>query len=118
MWCRWLAEVGEDVALGGVVGDEGEDAQLAPALGAAAETLRRYRRATAPRHSGRRGAVRTRQALHEIGDGIVVMWWRFVDWLAVVSWKKLLLVSFLGLTLANLNHDLASRSFDTAMSGA
>jgi sensor histidine kinase YesM len=27
------------------------------------------------------------------------MWWGFFDWLAVVSWKKLLLVSFLGLIL-------------------
>src|SRR6202158_2984548 len=42
----------------------------------------------------------TRQSLHEIRDGIVVMWWRFFDWLAVVSWKKLLLVSFLGLVMA------------------
>ena len=42
----------------------------------------------------------TRQSLREIRDGIVVMWWRFFDWLAVVSWKKLLLVSFLGLILA------------------
>jgi signal transduction histidine kinase len=47
----------------------------------------------------------TRQSLREIGDLIVVLWWRFFDWLAVVSWKKLLLVSFLGLILAGiLNH--------------
>jgi len=38
--------------------------------------------------------------LREIGDAIVVVWWRFFDWLAVVSWKKLLLVSMLGLILA------------------
>ena len=38
--------------------------------------------------------------LREIGDAIVVVWWRFFDWLAVVSWKKLLLVSLLGLILA------------------
>jgi sensor histidine kinase YesM len=38
--------------------------------------------------------------LRDVGDGIVVVWWRFFDWLAVVSWKKLLLVSFLGLILA------------------
>ena len=41
-----------------------------------------------------------RQALREIRKGIVVMWWGFFDWLAVVSWKALLLVSFLGLILA------------------
>jgi signal transduction histidine kinase len=47
----------------------------------------------------------TRQSLREVGDLIVVLWWRFFDWLAVVSWKKLLLVSFLGLILAGiLNH--------------
>ena len=40
-----------------------------------------------------------RQALREIREGIVVMWWRFFDWLAVVSWKTLLLVSFLGLII-------------------
>ena len=44
----------------------------------------------------------TRQTLREIGDLIVVLWWRFFDWLAVVSWKKLLLVSFLGLILAGI----------------
>ena len=42
----------------------------------------------------------TRQSLREIRDGIVVMWWAFFNWLAVVSWKTLLLVSFLGLILA------------------
>jgi sensor histidine kinase YesM len=41
-----------------------------------------------------------RQALREIRKGIVVMWWSFFDWLAVISWKALLLVSFLGLILA------------------
>ena len=40
--------------------------------------------------------------LRQTWDGIVVMWWRFFDWLAVVSWKTLLLVSFLGLILASL----------------
>ncbi len=43
-----------------------------------------------------------RQALREIGKGIVVMWWSFFDWLAVISWKALLLVSFLGLILAGI----------------
>src|SRR6266576_5513990 len=41
-----------------------------------------------------------RQALREIRKGIVVMWWGFFDWLAVISWKALLLVSFLGLVVA------------------
>ncbi len=48
-----------------------------------------------------------RQALREIRKGIVVMWWSFFDWLAVISWKALLLVSFLGLVLAGmLQHPL------------
>ena len=40
-----------------------------------------------------------RQTLREIRKGVVVMWWGFFDWLAVVSWKALLLVLFLGLIL-------------------
>jgi LytS/YehU family sensor histidine kinase len=44
----------------------------------------------------------TRQALRGIGSAIVVLWWRFFDWLALVSWKMLLLVSFLGLILAGM----------------
>jgi len=43
-----------------------------------------------------------RQAFREIRKGIVVMWWAFFDWVAVVSWKALLLVSFLGLILAGI----------------
>ena len=35
-------------------------------------------------------------------DGMVVVWWGFFDWLAVVSWKMLLLVSLLGLILAGM----------------
>src|SRR6185295_14632050 len=46
--------------------------------------------------------METRQALREIRKGIVVMWWSFFDWLAVISWKALLLVSFLGLILAGV----------------
>ena len=45
------------------------------------------------------GPMGIRQALREIRKGIVVMWWGFFDWLAAVSWKTLLLVSFLGLIL-------------------
>src|ERR1700688_454055 len=40
--------------------------------------------------------------LREVWDSIVVVWWRFFDWLAVVSWKKLLLVSLLGLILGGI----------------
>jgi len=45
------------------------------------------------------GPMEIRQAFREIRKGIVVMWWGFFDWVAVVSWKALLLVSFLGLIL-------------------
>ncbi len=49
----------------------------------------------------------SRQALGDIGDGIVVVWWRFFDWLAIVPWKTLLLVGVLGLILASiLKHPL------------
>ena len=41
----------------------------------------------------------TAQSLREIRDGIVVMWWAFFNWLADVSWKTLLLVSFLAFLL-------------------
>ena len=48
-----------------------------------------------------------RQALRDMGDGIRVVWWRFFDWLAVVPWKTLILVSLLGLILAGiLRHPL------------
>jgi signal transduction histidine kinase len=44
----------------------------------------------------------TRQALREIRVGIVAMWWGFFDWLAIVSWKMLLLVSLLSLILGGM----------------
>lgn len=44
----------------------------------------------------------TKQTLREIGDAIVVLWWRFFDWLAVVPWKTLMIVSFLGMMLAGM----------------
>ena len=48
-----------------------------------------------------------RPPLREIRNGVVAMWWGFFDWLAVVSWKKLLVVSLLGLILAGiLKHPL------------
>jgi hypothetical protein len=42
------------------------------------------------------------QAFREIRRGIVVMWWGFFDWVAVVSWKALLLVSFLSLIIGGI----------------
>jgi len=44
----------------------------------------------------------TRAALRDIRGGIVLMWWGFFDWLALVSWKMLLLVSLLSLILGGL----------------
>ena len=44
----------------------------------------------------------TKQSLREVRDAIVVLWWRFFDWLAVVPWKTLLIVSLLGLMLAGV----------------
>ncbi len=44
----------------------------------------------------------TRDALRQLRRGIVVAWWGFFDWLAVVSWKKLLLVSLLAMVLAGI----------------
>jgi LytS/YehU family sensor histidine kinase len=37
----------------------------------------------------------TKETLSEIGDAIVVLWWRFFDWLAVVPWKTLAIVCVL-----------------------
>ncbi len=51
------------------------------------------------------------QAFREIRKGIVVMWWGFFDWVAVVSWKALLLVSFLGLILAGGVFKFANLAF-------
>ncbi len=56
---------------------------------------------------GRAGGVparstTAREALREIRGGIAAMWWGFFDWLAIVSWKMLLLVSFLSLILAGM----------------
>jgi sensor histidine kinase YesM len=44
----------------------------------------------------------TRQTLRNLWGVIVELWWRFFDWLAVVSWKTLLLVYLLLLILAGL----------------
>ena len=43
-----------------------------------------------------------RDALGQLRRGIVVAWWGFFDWLAVFSWKKLVLVSILAMILAGI----------------
>jgi LytS/YehU family sensor histidine kinase len=52
-----------------------------------------------------------RQAFREIRRGIVVMWWGFFDWVAVVSWKALLLVSFLSLIIGGGIFELPTLTF-------
>ncbi len=44
----------------------------------------------------------TAQTLREIRDGLVVLWWRFFDWLAVVPWKTLAIVCVLVLVLGGI----------------
>jgi LytS/YehU family sensor histidine kinase len=44
----------------------------------------------------------TKQTFRDLGRLIVELWWRFFDWLAVASWKTLLIVYGLGLVLAGL----------------
>ena len=44
----------------------------------------------------------TRSPLREMRDGLVVMWWGFFDWLAIVSWTKLALVSLLAMILGGV----------------
>jgi LytS/YehU family sensor histidine kinase len=41
-----------------------------------------------------------KQTLRDVWRVLVELWWRFFDWLAVVSWKTLLVVYLLGLLLA------------------
>jgi sensor histidine kinase YesM len=67
---------------------------------------------TAARGNSRQGPPpsASRGTLREVWDGIVVVWWRFFDWLAVVSWKKLLLVSLLGLILTAMLSSVGSVS--------
>jgi LytS/YehU family sensor histidine kinase len=43
-----------------------------------------------------------KQTFRDVGRLIVELWWRFFDWLAVVPWKTLLLVYFLGLIVAGI----------------
>src|SRR5207248_9895775 len=40
--------------------------------------------------------------LREIGEALAIVWWRFFDWLAVVSWKKLAVVSLLALMVGGV----------------
>ena len=44
----------------------------------------------------------SKQALREIRDAVVVLWWRFFDWLAVVPWKTLAIVSVLVVVLSGI----------------
>ena len=44
----------------------------------------------------------TKQTLRDAWRLIVELWWRFFDWLAIVSWKTLLIVYGLGLILAGV----------------
>ena len=41
-----------------------------------------------------------RETLRDLWRGIVSLWWGFFDWLAIVSWKTLLIIYGLGLLLA------------------
>ena len=43
-----------------------------------------------------------RTALGQMRHGVVVAWWGFFDWLAVISWKKLLLVCLLALIVGGI----------------
>jgi sensor histidine kinase YesM len=49
-------------------------------------------------------ASTARQAFRDIGSAIAAVWWSFFDWLALVSWKTLLLVWLLVLILAGVFH--------------
>jgi sensor histidine kinase YesM len=44
----------------------------------------------------------TKQSLRDLRRVIVELWWRFFDWLAIVSWKTLLIVYALCLVLAGI----------------
>ena len=44
----------------------------------------------------------TKQALRDVADGLAVLWWRFFDWLAVVPWKTLAIVSVLVVVLSGI----------------
>jgi LytS/YehU family sensor histidine kinase len=44
----------------------------------------------------------TKDTLKEIADAVVVLWWRFFDWLAVVGWKTLAVVCILVMVLGGI----------------
>src|SRR5262245_59614232 len=46
----------------------------------------------------------TKQTFRDLGRTIVELWWRFFDWLAIVSWKTLAIVFVLGLIAAGILH--------------
>jgi LytS/YehU family sensor histidine kinase len=46
----------------------------------------------------------TKQTFRDLGRTIVELWWRFFDWLAIVSWKTLLIVFLLGMIAAGILH--------------
>jgi LytS/YehU family sensor histidine kinase len=43
-----------------------------------------------------------KQTLRDLGRTIVELWWRFFDWLAIVPWTTLLIVSILGMIVAGI----------------
>ena len=45
-----------------------------------------------------------KQTFRDLGNTLVELWWRFFDWLAVVSWTTLLIVFGLGLIAAGILH--------------
>ena len=57
------------------------------------------------------GSMGIRQALREIRKGAVVMWWGVFDWVAVVQWKALFLVSVLGMVIGGGIFKVATLSF-------
>jgi LytS/YehU family sensor histidine kinase len=64
-------------------------------------------RGTRERDAAGASTGRAQTPLHDVRDSAVAVWWGFFDWLAVASWKTLLLVSVLGLVLAGiLQHPL------------
>ena len=48
------------------------------------------------------------RAFRAVVGALVALWWRFFDWLAMVSWKTLTVVAILGLVLSAIaNHHMA-----------
>ncbi len=68
-----------------------------PSLPRAGDAAPHAKRANAP-------PMGIREALRQVRKGIIVMWWSFFDWLAVISWKALLVVAFLAFILGGMLH--------------